>query len=209
MTHTALSPAVRAPGILPGALPTEVRELLTAIVEALDVPLADRPVDDPTRAELLTRRASDTRVIVELLLAHGDAARAARRLRQWTAEHPVAYPTWHARTEQAAAGERQLLDDPNDEEGSALVRTPGGDQRCPAAHPEDLSPCDGPPVVTVLGRDNAGANGCAHHGARLLASLDGGRVYPLPEAPDGAACRVFKAAAVTAPYAWVERGEGL
>ncbi|WP_019073268.1 hypothetical protein [Streptomyces hokutonensis] len=102
MTHTALSPAVEAPGILPGALPAPVRELLTAIVEALDVPLADRPVDDQARAELLTRRASDTRVIVELLLAHGHLAHSARRLREWTAEHPVAYPTWQARTTQSA-----------------------------------------------------------------------------------------------------------
>lgn len=81
-------------------------------------------------------------------------------------------------------------------------------RRCPAAHPDDPEPCTGPPVVTVLDAHNAGADGCEHHGARLLASLDGGRVYPLPDAPAGAAIRVFKAAADTRPFAWVERGEG-
>jgi hypothetical protein len=75
--------------------------------------------------------------------------------------------------------------------------------RCPAAHPQDPTPCSGPVAVTILDRTNAGANGCEHHGARLLASLDGGRVYPLPDAPEGAAIRVFKAADATHPFPWV------
>ncbi|WP_330347517.1 hypothetical protein [Streptomyces sp. NBC_00582] len=80
--------------------------------------------------------------------------------------------------------------------------------RCPAAHPEDPTPCDGPPVVTVLVTNTTGANGCEHHAARMLASLEGGRVYALPDAPAGAAIRVFKAAATIRPFVWVERGEG-
>ncbi|MFI5684677.1 hypothetical protein [Streptomyces sp. NPDC051636] len=76
-------------------------------------------------------------------------------------------------------------------------------ERCPAAHPEDLTPCDGPIVVTILDTHNAGADGCEHHGARLLASLDGGRVYPLPDAPESAAIRVFKAADSTRPFPWL------
>lgn len=101
--------AEQAPTLAVGALPRPVSDLLAAIRDALDVPLADRPVDDAARAELLTRRASDTRVVVELLLTHGDIARSAERLREWTAEHPVTYPTWQARTEQATAEEEQLL----------------------------------------------------------------------------------------------------
>jgi hypothetical protein len=82
-------------------------------------------------------------------------------------------------------------------------------RRCPAAHPEDPTPCDGPPVVTVLDRQNAGADGCEHHAARLLASLDQGRVHPLPDAPEGAAIRVFKAADGIRPFCWLDgpRGE--
>ncbi|MBB4717857.1 hypothetical protein BJ965_007844 [Streptomyces luteogriseus] len=76
------------------------------------------------------------------------------------------------------------------------------DTRCAAAHPEDPTPCDGPPVVTVLDRHNAGADGCEHHAARLLASLEGGKVYALPNAPEGAAIRTFKAAGTLPPYAW-------
>ncbi|WP_254647764.1 hypothetical protein [Streptomyces sp. GbtcB6] len=75
--------------------------------------------------------------------------------------------------------------------------------RCPAAHPEDPTDCNGPVVVTVLDRHNGGANGCEHHGARLLASLDGGRVYGLPDAPAGAAIRVFKAADGIRPFPWL------
>jgi hypothetical protein len=57
-------------------------------------------------------------------------------------------------------------------------------------------------VVTVLDRQNAGAKGCAHHGARLLASLEGGRVVSLPEHP-GAAIRVFKSSAAIRPFPWM------
>lgn len=75
--------------------------------------------------------------------------------------------------------------------------------RCPAAHPEDPDPCNGPVVVTVLDATNAGLDGCEHHGARMLASLDHGRVYALPDAPDGAAVRVFKAADGLRPFPWL------
>lgn len=74
--------------------------------------------------------------------------------------------------------------------------------RCPAAHPDDPTPCTGPAAVTVLDADNAGADGCEHHAARLLASLDGGRVYALPDAPEGAALRVFTASADIRPFPW-------
>ena len=76
--------------------------------------------------------------------------------------------------------------------------------RCPAAHPEDPTPCVGPIVVTILDKTNAGAKACEQHGARLLASLEGGRVYPLPDAPEGAAIRVFKAADTTHPFPWAD-----
>ncbi|MEU0429422.1 hypothetical protein ABZ235_38795 [Streptomyces canus] len=107
MRHTTQT----APTLAVGALPPAVTDLLAAIRDALDVPLSDRPADDVQRAELLTRRASDTRVIVELLLTHGDIAHSAMRLREWTAEHPVTYATWQARTEQATAEEETLLDE--------------------------------------------------------------------------------------------------
>ncbi|MBY8876799.1 hypothetical protein [Actinacidiphila acidipaludis] len=75
--------------------------------------------------------------------------------------------------------------------------------RCPVAHPDDHTPCTGAPAVTILDATNAGANGCEHHAARLLASLNGGRVYALPDAPKGAALRVFTAAADINPFPWV------
>jgi hypothetical protein len=77
-------------------------------------------------------------------------------------------------------------------------------KHCPAAHPEDPTPCDGPVAVMVLDAHNAGARGCEHHAARLLASLQGGRVYALPDAPAGAAIRVFKAADTIRPFPWLD-----
>lgn len=213
--------AGQAPTTTVGALPGPVSDLLAAIRDALDVPLADRPVDDVVRAELLTRRAADTRVIVELLLTHGDVERSAARLREWTAEHPVSYAPWKARTDQSAAEEEGLLDA---EPASAPEPLYGGDvdqfiadaydsladsdmdderPRCPAAHSEDPDLCTGPVVVTIIDATNAGADGCEHHAARLLASLDGGRVYGLPDAPEGAAIRVHKAADSIRPFPWV------
>ncbi|MGW0922009.1 hypothetical protein ACWD3J_23700 [Streptomyces sp. NPDC002755] len=79
---------------------------------------------------------------------------------------------------------------------------PPASGRCPAAHPEDPTPCGGPVAVTVLDASNAGADGCEHHGARILASLDGGRVHALPHAPSGTAIRVFTAADSIRPFCW-------
>ncbi|NUV61718.1 hypothetical protein [Streptomyces sp. CAI-85] len=85
-----------------------------------------------------------------------------------------------------------------------VVNTPRVIGRSPAAHPDDPTPCGGDVVVTVLDRANAGADGCEHHGARMLASLDGGRVYGLPHAAPGTAIRVFRAADGIRPFCWYE-----
>ena len=78
------------------------------------------------------------------------------------------------------------------------------DSRCRAAHPDDPSPCTGPQeAVTVLDRSNAGATGCEHHAARLLASVAGARVFSHPE-HHGAATRVYEAACDLRPFAWFE-----
>lgn len=77
-------------------------------------------------------------------------------------------------------------------------------ERCPAAHPEDPTPCGGPVIVTVLDATNAGADGCEHHAARLLASLDRGRVYGHRNAPAGTAIRVFTDAQHIRPFPWIE-----
>ena len=74
--------------------------------------------------------------------------------------------------------------------------------RCPATHPQDPTACRGPVAVTVLDTANHGTSGCEHHAARLLASLDRGRVYALPDAPPGAAIRVHKAADGIRPFPW-------
>lgn len=92
------------------------------------------------------------------------------------------------------------------DEGDAEPDESSGSGRCPAAHPDDPSPCVGPVVVTVLDAQNAGADGCEHHAARLLAALERGRVYGLPGAPEGSAIRVFNAAAGMRPFPWVLRG---
>ncbi|MEJ1196933.1 MULTISPECIES: hypothetical protein [unclassified Streptomyces] len=121
-----------------------------------------------------------------------------------------------ARKALAAAGSVDLLD------GSAMARmigrlevaverliemvdaaAGGSIVRCPAAHPEDLTPCGGPVVVTIVDKENAGADGCEHHAARMLASIAGARPVAKPDAPAGVAVRVFRAAHHTRPFAWL------
>ncbi|MCI0386527.1 hypothetical protein [Streptomyces sp. CNQ085] len=58
--------------------------------------------------------------------------------------------------------------------------------------------------MTVLDAGGGGADGCEHHAARLLASLEGARVYALPDAPAGAAIRVFTAADTLRPFCWAD-----
>lgn len=93
-------------------LPEPVRDLLAAIVEALDVPLADRLADDDTANRLMRERASNARIIAGSALTSpdlSDVKRAAEQLLGWTADSPVTYTSWQARTKQAAAEEDQLL----------------------------------------------------------------------------------------------------
>lgn len=76
--------------------------------------------------------------------------------------------------------------------------------RCPAARPEDPTPCGGPIVVTIIDKDNAGADGCEHHAARMLASITGARPVAKPDAPAGAAVRIFRAGHHMHPFPWLE-----
>lgn len=85
------------------ALPTDVRELLAAVVAALDVPLADCAEDDKTRAALLSHRAGDARIVIASVLQGDGIERATEDPQRWTAEQPVAYRSWQDRSKGAQA----------------------------------------------------------------------------------------------------------
>lgn len=75
--------------------------------------------------------------------------------------------------------------------------------RCSAAHTDDPTPCQGDQhAVRIIDAKGYDAEGCEHHGARLLASLDGARVYP--GNVSGAATRVLAAADTIRPFCWYE-----
>ena len=79
--------------------------------------------------------------------------------------------------------------------------------RCAAAHPDDSSPCDGPPdAVRVMDRAGAPATGCIHHAAMMLASITGARVYP--GSINGAAIAAYNRAAGMTPFAFHRSGRG-
>lgn len=77
--------------------------------------------------------------------------------------------------------------------------------RCEAAHPDDRTRCEGPPAVTILDLLGTEVTGCVHHAARMYASLESPRVYPLP-GHDGAAFTVYQRAQTIRPFCWLEEG---
>lgn len=80
--------------------------------------------------------------------------------------------------------------------------------RCPAAHPEDPTGCEGPPdAVRVMGQRGGQVLGCVHHGARLYASLVSPRVYPMP-GYEGGALEVARRAQHLSPFPWRARRGG-
>lgn len=82
-----------------------------------------------------------------------------------------------------------------------------GTRRCPAAHAEDASDCEGPPdAVRVLDAAGDEVTGCVHHGAVLLASLDGARVSPGPGGAQGAATETFRRAQALRPFTFHQEG---
>jgi hypothetical protein len=78
--------------------------------------------------------------------------------------------------------------------------------QCPAAHPDDSSECDGAPdLVRVVDSRGHEACGCVLHASRMLASIEGARVYP--GALGAAAVTAFTRAQTIKPFAWLtERG---
>lgn len=77
------------------ALPDDVRALLQAVLDALDIP---RPAftdqDIAAHGRLFTSRAADIRIQLESLLrapAVNPPAETARHLRAWIADSPVDY----------------------------------------------------------------------------------------------------------------------
>ncbi|MDX3312085.1 hypothetical protein P1S61_24040 [Streptomyces sp. ME08-AFT2] len=88
------NPAEQAPTTTVGALPGAVSDLLTAVVEALTVPLPSIDEgDERAYHRLLERRTSDVRIILASILDYPDVPidndPAAVRAR--TADTPVAY----------------------------------------------------------------------------------------------------------------------
>lgn len=79
--------------------------------------------------------------------------------------------------------------------------------RCAAAHPEDPTPCGAGPrdAVRVLDEQGAEVVGCVHHAARLYASMERPRVYPMP-GHDQAAIEVYQLAQTLRPFCWLPGG---
>ncbi|MET9414130.1 hypothetical protein ABZY03_08050 [Streptomyces klenkii] len=83
-----------------------------------------------------------------------------------------------------------------------------GAVRCIAAHSEDPTSCEGPlDAVRITDRRGGQALACVHHGARMYASLDGARVYPV--SVSSAALEVYTRALTISPFAWMAEVSGI
>ncbi|MGW1808232.1 hypothetical protein [Streptomyces sp. NPDC002078] len=192
MTELTTAPVIRV-----GALPPAVENLLTAVLEAIDLPHPACHGGQEMHDRILNERVLHAKLALRSVLDDSSLGLDwdANYLREKLAQHPVHGYVTYAQA-QAALAEGKTWS-----EAVTLPSKPG--PRCPAAHPEDPTPCVGPVVVTVLDRENAGADGCEHHAARLLASLTGGRPVAKPDAPAGVALQVFRAASRTRPFPWL------
>jgi NTP pyrophosphatase (non-canonical NTP hydrolase) len=73
--------------------------------------------------------------------------------------------------------------------------------RCPAAHNDDPSECEGPQdAVRIVDQTGAEILACVHHGARLYASLDKPLAHSVTV--QGAAREVYTRAQTIPPCAW-------
>ncbi|MET9728484.1 hypothetical protein [Streptomyces zaomyceticus] len=79
-------------------LPADVTDLLSAIVEALDIPMPSiEDADERKHYRLLERRATDVRIAWRSLLrhpSHPDLHYDAAYIRTCTAEQPVTYTAY-------------------------------------------------------------------------------------------------------------------
>lgn len=76
--------------------------------------------------------------------------------------------------------------------------------RCSAAHPDDPTPCTRPhDAVRIVDTQDGETNGCEHHGARLLASLEDARA--VEGSVPAAGARVTLAADTIRPFCWYTR----
>jgi hypothetical protein len=74
-------------------------------------------------------------------------------------------------------------------------------EHCEAAHPEDVSACEGSrDAVRVVDQVGDELRGCVHHASVVLASVEGSRVYPGTVA--GAAVEAFTRAQLREPFAF-------
>lgn len=70
--------------------------------------------------------------------------------------------------------------------------------RCQAAHEDDPRPCEGPQDAVSIQTSGATVSGCVLHGAVMLASIRGAKVYP--GSVDKAAIEAFTRAQSMTPF---------
>lgn len=68
------------------------------------------------------------------------------------------------------------------------------DPTCNAHYSNDPNPCTGPAVVTVMFNQSQGSTACEQHAIDRLATMPDAWPIALPDAPPGAAIRIFQAA---------------
>jgi hypothetical protein len=83
-------------------LTPDLRALLQAVRDALDVPMADDADDCETEHALRQRRAGDAQIILTAVLRGDQVADCTEQLRNWTADRPVTYTPWAPASEQEA-----------------------------------------------------------------------------------------------------------
>ena len=86
----------------------EVLDLLSAIREALNIPLAATAEYDRRRVQVLDHRVIDVTTIINSIIQFGDlftATEQAQKLREWASRSPADYTPWNRSSDAEPAEE--------------------------------------------------------------------------------------------------------
>jgi hypothetical protein len=132
-------------------VPDDIKALLQAVHDALDLPTGDSLEDHRSRALLLDCRTSDAKIMLAAVIRGDCVANVTDQLLGWTADRPVTYTVYVPDEQRAACREGQLA------EQRRQLQDPPEPPPAVDAPPLDAEVPDEPAGITAAVAESAGA----------------------------------------------------